>query len=204
VITLTFVSSINKEDHVTYFQHIVHGMKSELWKDKMWDLFITTSFSSVDTEIASGFPSWVQPNIKQSFISLRRNFPKFAEESFDSASWEKWAKSEDCYSNFPIQVSTEERLLLIKILRPDNLINAIVKYCCNEIGVESLSPISETLSQHWNENLAASLLPIMLVTMKEADPGNEIRALAGKLQRRYDFKQIRFFGAFCHLTISFL
>ena len=185
-----YISSISKEDHVTFFQYIMYGTKPQLWRGKTWDVFIESSFPDVESKYSTEFPSWGQASRKNSFAVLRNSCPELLQESLESNEWESWGRyEEDCYSNFPAShMSKEERLLLIKIFRPDNLNAAIAKYCCDEIGIESLSPSCNTLNQHWRENLNNIQMPVMLITLHESDPGNEVKALAETTKRRYDIK----------------
>lgn len=190
-IVLNYIPSISKEDHLTFFQHIIYGTKPQAWKGKTWDVFTESSFPNVDLKYSSGFPSWGQPSRKNSFALLQSSCPELLQNSLESNEWKSWGqREEDCYSNFPAShMSNEERLLLIKILRPDNLNTAIAKYCCDEIGIESLSPSCNTLSQHWRENLEAMPIPVMLITLQESDPGNEVKALAEVIKRRYGIEE---------------
>lgn len=182
-IVLTFASSINNDDHLVYFQHIVHGMDPNVWKGGTWDVFTSTPFSDEKRENDISL-SYKQSNGQYLLEFLKNNCPWMVKEVYDSSQWEKWLSDCDPFSNIPTNVSDEERLLLVKTFRPDCLNDSVTRYCCNKIGIESLSPLSETLSQHWNEYLKDLPVPVMLVTPPGSDPGNEIQALAAVLQCR--------------------
>lgn len=184
-VLLTCVSAIKNEDRVAYFLHIAKGMHPELWKKKLWVVFLKKSFSESEYEDTS-FPEWADVTGKNFFGFLKKQYPEIMQHSFESKEWKLWANnSDDIVSNFPINVSDEERLLLIKTFRSDHLNKSVAKYCMNKIGIESIHPLHETLSQHWNGYLKESSLPVMFITGPENDPGSEIEALAGSLEFRF-------------------
>ena len=185
-IILTFVSSISKNDRLLYFLHMIHGLKPGGWHNKRWDLFTESSLH--DEKLAptsTTEPRWLQQGInKKPYELLQMHCPELIPDNIDSTEWEIWSQSDDCYSNFPVHYSPEDRLLLVKMLRPDNLPTAISRYCCDELGIENLIPISETLAQHWDRNIKCSTLPTLLITRDGGDPANEIQELASTENRR--------------------
>ncbi len=177
-VMLTFVSSISKHDRLFYFLHMIRGVKPNAWHNNnaRWRLFIESPQGS--RTASTIFPRWLQQGMEESFTSIQKNCPELIMENLEDEEWECWSQSDDCYSNFPVKISPENRLLLVKMLRPDNLSTAISKYCCDELSIESLTPISETLAQHWSKHLKYNALPTLIITTDGSDPGNEIRDLA--------------------------
>ncbi len=183
-ILLTYVSSISSKDRLVYFQHVLHSLNPNLWKGKAWDAFIKTSFAETLVPDVSEYPSWAHFNGQKMFGYLKQHNPELMDENFESPEWKSWSVIVDPYSNCPVNVTDEDRLLLIKTFLPHNLNTSLSKYCCNKIGIQSLNPVSDTLSQHWHGYLNQLPLPVMLISERENDPGNEIKALAESMQLR--------------------
>lgn len=183
-ILLTFVSSISSKDRLVYFQHVLHSLNPDLWKGKAWDAFIKTSFADTSVPDVSEYPSWGHFNGQKMFGYLKQHNPELMDENFGSPKWKSWSVIGDPYSNFPVNVTDEDRLLLIKTFLPHNLNASVSKYCCDKIGIQSLYPVSDTLSQLWHDYLHELSLPVMLISERENDPGNEIKALAESMQLR--------------------
>ena len=178
-IILTFVSSISKHDRLFYFLHMINGVKTSTWDNERWKLFIALSQNDLDPTLApTSFPEWLPEVLRRPLNIIQIHCPGLLPEHLDSKEWACWFQSDDCYSNFPGKICPEDRLLLVKMLRPDNLSTAISKYCCDVLGIETLTPRSETLAQHWNKNLKSNPFPVLLITTDGCDPGNEIRDLA--------------------------
>lgn len=180
-IALTFVSSISKSDRIVYYYHIIDSLKSNCWRKNNWDL-LTGCLMDMENlnsmhENNEG-PQWLTKDMQKPFNTLKKYCPEVIPPNLDSERWKSWSQSDDCFSNFPFKSSSEDRLLFVKMLRPDNFPTAIMKYCCDQLGVETLSPISKTLAQHFDRNIKVSSLPILIITMDSNDPENEIRNLA--------------------------
>ena len=83
--------------------------------------------------------------------------------------------------DFPdTHLNIAERLLFIKILRPDNLNIAITRFCCSELGVDDLFLQLLTIGHLWIDIIRSQTSLVMFVTSPDMDPSSDIEALCKK------------------------
>ena len=179
----TFAPSIGQPDYFTFLLHMTYCLRSNLWTDLAWEFFLD-SFKALDeSRYTYTLPSWANIDRLPFYSSLCHNFPNINGIKLNHSTWEKWSTSENCYRTFPTcNLSSVERLLLVKALRPDNLNIAVAAFCHTELGLDCtrLSAPHYTINEIWNLR-PTFMAPIMLLTSEDNDPSKELDALARKV-----------------------
>ncbi|XP_050496495.1 cytoplasmic dynein 2 heavy chain 1 [Bombus huntii] len=114
-------------------------------------------------------PDWVPEERRLSVRTLVSSFPQIAAKM--KQSWLSDVSNIYAESN----LTTFQKVLLIKTLRPDYLHTALSKLAAEALGVKNLAP------PHWSLRKVAeneSTYPVLLLLSPGADPGSELAALA--------------------------
>ncbi|XP_043507557.1 cytoplasmic dynein 2 heavy chain 1 [Frieseomelitta varia] len=114
-------------------------------------------------------PDWVPEERRLSVRALASSFPQVAARM--KQSWLNDVSNIYAESN----LTTFQKILLIKTLRPDYLHTALSKLAAEVLGVKDLAP------PHWSLRKVAEnegTYPVLLLLSPGADPGSELRALA--------------------------
>jgi len=125
----------------------------------------------------------------------------------DGQAWSQWIQNPKCELDFPVQVELShqlleqevnngieileskhkgnrnsvtafQRLLFVKVLRPDRLLSATQVFVQEALQLSSLSPPPLVLQQILEESRPDE--PIMFLTMAGADPSQELEDFASK------------------------
>ncbi|CAK9809936.1 Cytoplasmic dynein 2 heavy chain 1 [Anthophora quadrimaculata] len=114
-------------------------------------------------------PDWVPEERRLSVQALVSSFPQLASKM--KSAWLNDVGNIYAESN----LTTFQKVLLIKTLRPDYLHTALTKLAAEVLGVKDLAP------PHWSLRIVAeheTTYPVLLMLSPGADPGSELRALA--------------------------
>ena len=172
--------SLFKKDRPLFALHLIRGMKVGTWDKNSWNVF-TGRLVGTSLENGPKCPSWAEAERKNDFLSLCQHCPNVVKTlDLENSKWQSWArnsKNENCFPT-SIRISAFEKLLVIKTFRPDRLMDAITKYCCEELSIDSLTPGGHILAQIWEETKNTNK-PVLLIT-QGADPSHEIEELANK------------------------
>lgn len=179
-----FAPSIDRNDYFTFLLYMSYCLKSNLWTDLTWEFFIGSSTSLHECAGNYAIPTWANSDRLPYYLSLCDNFPNIIEGmNINHSAWEQWSMSESCYQSFPkCNLSSVERLLLVKALRPDNLNIAAATFCHTELGLDCTrtSAPQYTISDIWDLR-CTFMAPIMLLTSEENDLTKDLEALATKV-----------------------
>ena len=180
-IIFEFGRGICKADRVTVVLHLVHGLRPKAWEGgKYWELFLgTLSPTSIDVKTV---PAWV-PSDRKLLFSVLSTQSLVMSNILHSQEVKEWLSGESKMSAFltKYQLSAVERLLVIKMLRPDELVESVTEFCCKEFDLETLHPQTLSIHQLWSEIIKAQTAPMMFITLNGHDPGEDIETLANKV-----------------------
>ena len=178
--TFSFLGkSIFKRDRYAFSLHLIYHTKVDNWNQNIWNAFIG-NFVGISSKLRPDYPNWADIQQQEDFIQAYQLCQDFLRKlRLDNEVWSVWASSEKCEICFPesIQITGPEKLLLIKIFRPDRLMDAIAQYCYDQLGINSLEDdVSDLATLLEKETLRDR--PILIIT-EGMDIGMELANLAG-------------------------
>lgn len=165
--------------------------------------------------------SWVPKHRTTHLHFLMERVKKLqtAVEHIDEQKWRTWLDLPRCETEFPASdlhasdsFSHFQRLLLVKALRPDRLMNAISVFINSILGsspsstTSSSTPSSNREDANTNNQMARVLSessassPILFITTPGSDPSLELRDFASKTIGLSSFFQVRF-NILCHCFV---
>ncbi|KAI8621722.1 dynein heavy chain and region D6 of dynein motor-domain-containing protein [Chytriomyces sp. MP71] len=187
--------SIFKADRQMFALYMILKQHPNLFDAKEWSYFIGQLISSGDEGKGIEIPRWIPTERKSSFQQFKTLLPELSEACnfTDNDAWSHWISSATCEINFPKslskRVSAFHKLLLVKTLRPDRLMSAMMVFCCTILGVDNLAPTAVNLKRIYEEESLASE-PILFITTPGSDPSQELREFAIQEIGIDNFKQV--------------
>ena len=111
--------------------------------------------------------------------------------------WEPWGRSSSCEKEFPSvalnKLSPFQKLLLVKVLRPDRLETAMHLFVSEALGENDIAPPPLSLVEVYkNESIAAE--PILFIVSPGSDPTKELEEFAENIVGRDKFHQMAMGG----------
>lgn len=128
--------SLFKSDRLTYSLQFVKGIFPNLFGKDEWEFFTGQHIGSAQT----GIPHWVPKDRHEAFKNFGASFPHLIQQfAFDQdALWVPFTKSSTPEKGFPDQimrrVSSFQRAIVIKVLRPDRLETAMQQFVNEAFG----------------------------------------------------------------------
>ncbi|KAI9332693.1 dynein heavy chain and region D6 of dynein motor-domain-containing protein [Obelidium mucronatum] len=182
-LTFRYVSrSLFKVDRQMFALHLIFKQHSNMFDAKEWGLFAGQVLDA-DDDAKGDYPKWV-PNDRKAHFKQLKTISAEVYDAFgfsDSEAWTNWMSSRSCEVDFPPsmskRISTFQKLLLVKLLRPDRLMSAMAMFSCTVLGVSSLSPKALNFKKLFEDETVANE-PILFITTPGADPSQELRDYA--------------------------
>jgi len=181
---LHFGRSLFKVDRLSFAMYLVNCSGTKVWSKNTWDFFIGRGIGDI-TRKCTSIPEWIKNDSKNVFLRLNQNCPDIIMNmQIENKKWREWTMDIECENHFPraINLSPIEKLLIIKTFRPDRLMIAMNKYCCNELSIDSIEAFDQRLNLIWDEN-KSSRQPFLLIA-KGIDCFKEVQELAHKIVGR--------------------
>eukprot|EP01105_Mastigella_eilhardi_P023120 TRINITY_DN578_c0_g1_i21.p1 TRINITY_DN578_c0_g1~~TRINITY_DN578_c0_g1_i21.p1 ORF type:complete len:3400 (+),score=883.23 TRINITY_DN578_c0_g1_i21:3362-13561(+) len=233
--------SLFKADRLMFAMHLVHVVKPAFFKPKQWEMF-TGQLAAGSSLAAAGqpvpaaqqsgaviaslsqtkaFPAWAPKDRAAAYADLEAQLPQLvAAFSFgQNDAWSTWLNHPECETDFPKHAMSSctafERLILLKVFRPDRLESGMFSFCTEALHLSSLSPSALNLHRVHLENspsvtssqqqlasgggseavaphaeLCDRAEPVLLITTPGADPSQELVDVAEKIAKPGHFTEI--------------
>ncbi|KAF7378965.1 hypothetical protein HZH66_015199 [Vespula vulgaris] len=139
---------------------------SEIERNLLLDSGIPNNEDNIDFEV----PDWV-PDERRTAVKILANSMHQVAAKMKRAWFEDIGNVYNDNSLTPFQ-----RILIIKVLRPDYLHTALTKFAISQLGVRDLAPPAWTLKKIAENE--GSTMPILLLLSPGTDPGPELKSLA--------------------------
>ncbi|KAL2712648.1 cytoplasmic dynein 2 heavy chain 1 [Vespula squamosa] len=139
---------------------------SEIERNLLLDSGLPNNDDNIDFEI----PDWV-PDERRTAVKVLANSMHQVAAKMKRAWFEDIGNVYNDNSLTPFQ-----RILIIKVLRPDYLHTALTKFAISQLGVRDLAPPAWTLKKIAENE--GSTMPILLLLSPGTDPGPELKSLA--------------------------
>ncbi|KAG1714038.1 Dynein heavy chain 3, axonemal [Nymphon striatum] len=193
----TVSRSLFRKDQLTFsFLLAIAVMRNrKLINEENWKFFVTGGIKPVvskeERPQRAGFsnvcPSWLGNeqwsnvlHISASVFSLK-NLPQHMFRH--SSAWIKYFETNNLAEmNFPYPWSTIgdlEKLIIMKSIKPEKLIQAIQNFIGNNLGNEFLNPPTPELNTPFS--LSTSQTPLIFLLSSGSDPINQLQAFANKM-----------------------
>jgi len=95
-------------------------------------------------------------------------------------------------SNFPNpwydQLSDFQRILIVRVIRPDNVIPIITKLIESELGKKFISPPPFDINKSYNDSVCLS--PLIFILSPVVDPMTSLLKFADKMDHAETFKTV--------------
>ncbi|KAJ3025524.1 UNVERIFIED_CONTAM: Cytoplasmic dynein 2 heavy chain 1 [Siphonaria sp. JEL0065] len=182
-LTFRYVSrSLFKADRQMFALHLIFKQHSSLFDAKEWSLFAGQVLDADDSG-KGDYPNWV-PSERKVYFKQLKTISSEIYDAFnfgDVEAWTNWMGSRSCEVDFPAsmskRISAFQKLLLVKLLRPDRLLSAMSAFSCTVLGISSLSPKALNFKHLFEQETVANE-PILFITTPGADPSQELRDYA--------------------------
>ncbi|XP_047369553.1 cytoplasmic dynein 2 heavy chain 1 isoform X1 [Vespa velutina] len=139
---------------------------SEIERNLLLDSGLINNEDNIDIEL----PDWV-PDERRAAVKVLTNSMHQVAAKMKRAWFEDIGNIYNDNSLTPFQ-----RILIIKVLRPDYLHTALTKFAISQLGVRDLAPPAWTLKKIAENE--GSTMPILLLLSPGTDPGPELKSLA--------------------------
>ena len=189
--------SLFKADRLMFALHLLHCLHPQQFAPREWEFFIDTLVvDQREAETAAPpLPAHFASSASSSYQTFAAAFPHLLRSLrlSDEPSWGRWARSPRPELEFPVVqgergLSAFQRLLVVKMLRPDRLQSAMTAYVCEAIGVSSVSPPPFSLSRLCEE--VSNAQPVLFVCEGGADPTSELEDFADRTVGRASLVQM--------------
>ena len=177
--------SLFKADRLMFALHLLHCLYPQHYGEKEWEFFIdalVVDTKDTDTSIPP-LPSHFSSSSTPTYLTFAATFPHLLRSLHltDESAWSKVARSprpEVELPTFPGEkgLTPFQRLLLIKMLRPDRLQSAMTSYACESLVVSNLSPPPFNLPSLCQE--VSHTQPLLFICEGGADPTSDIEDFA--------------------------
>ena len=199
--------SLFKSDRLIYGMHFVNGIFPKLFQENEWEFFIGTAVSL--SESSQEFPRWSTPDRKQMFNSFTSLFPKLVRTlQLDNQDlWLPFAASTECEKEIPTSVKSQitsfQKLLVIKTFRPDRLESAMNTFVCEALGKKTIAPSPLSLKSLY-ENDTDCFTPILFITSPGSDPSDELQEFAAMEVGRQGYHELAMGGGENQVAIQIM
>ena len=178
-IIFVYVSrSLFKQDRMMFGLHFVKGIREELFENNEWEFLKGEVAATGDA--GRLFPTWAAEDRRDEFGMLGATLPKLVNyiQLDNDQIWKPWGESPQCEVEFPSQAKLTEfqKLLLVKVLRPDRLESAMQRFISDGLGESSVSPPTLSFPEILQESKCEE--PILLIVSPGADPTKELEEFA--------------------------
>lgn len=199
-------TAIFKVDRPMFALHLVHGMHSNYFLPKEWEIFTGSLVASVSEGAPKGFPSWAPSERQSAYRLLSEHLPHLVHslELENSGKWQRFASSLEAERDFPPLkgVSAFQRVLIVQAFRPDRLQSAILHFCCDILRIDSVSPPPLSLAALYADSLP--LTPLLLLSSPGADPSKELQEFAAKTIGAGQYEELAMGGGQQELALQML
>lgn len=168
--------SLFKSDRLTYGLQFVKGIFPNLFGKGEWEFF-TGQFMAPGQ--AGAVPRWIPKDRHEAFANFGCTFPHLLSASqFDNESlWAPFMGSSTPEKEFPRQlaqrVSSFQRCMVIKVVRPDRLESAMQYFVQEAFGGQQVQPAPFGLRNIY-ENESTPMEPILFIISPGSDPSSEL------------------------------
>ncbi|KAL9646808.1 hypothetical protein ABK040_013670 [Willaertia magna] len=180
-ITYYYISrSLFKEDRLLFGMHMIYGIFSSMFTTQQWDFFTGNIIKEQKTNIS--IPTWVPNDRAKTFQLLITSLPETTTKlQFNNSEiWKRWiATKDDVLKTFPVDdssITNFEKIIVAKILRPDQLFNIMNDLVCKTLDIKSTSSSLKLSNIYKQESICTE--PILLITTPGTDPSQELREMA--------------------------
>jgi dynein heavy chain 2 len=200
-------TSLFKDDRLTYGLHFVHGIYPKLFQEGEWEFFNGTAVATSDS--SQQLPRWSTPDRKSMFNSFASLFPKLVRflQLDDESLWNDFATATECEKHFPssikTQVSSFQRVLVIKTFRPDRLETAMNTFVCEALGKKSIAPAPLSIKSLY-QNDTDCQTPILFIISPGSDPSDELQEFAGMEIGRQGYHELAMGGGDNQIAIHLI
>ncbi|KAJ3022561.1 Cytoplasmic dynein 2 heavy chain 1 [Thoreauomyces humboldtii] len=183
--------SLFKEDRQMFALHLVHLLHPALFESNEWEHF-TGSAVATDDEATKELPNWVPVERVAMMKQLQIILPALGQalNLADVETWHRFMKHPACETEQPrASLTAFQHLLVTQALRPDRLLSAMNKFCCDALGMSNLAPLALNLEKlHKDESIPKE--PVLFITTAGADPSQELKELALRVVGADQYHQI--------------
>ena len=185
-----FSRSIFKSDLLVfglYYIKILFDDGSDEY-NKKWNFLL----GNLDSQNMEGNPpKWLPEERKIYFNNFEKYFPELSKLIKDNERWYKSNTPEkelenDRYNYNLIEIDI---VLIINIIRPDRMENALKNFICSMLKIDSIAPPPMTMNNYLEEN-KDNKVPIMFLTTLGSDPSKDLEELAIKEVGRENYIEI--------------
>ncbi|KAJ3140439.1 Cytoplasmic dynein 2 heavy chain 1 [Physocladia obscura] len=187
--------SLFKADRQMFALHMIFKQHSHLYDKREYGLLTGQILENdLNDSKAGECPSWVPEGRRSHFRQLKESNELYDACNFsDAENWANWITSANCEAEFPHSISKRlslfQKMLLVKLLRPDRLLSAMSSFCCSTMGVSNLAPKALNFKRLFEEETLATE-PILFITTPGADPSQELREYAVREVGAENYRQI--------------
>ena len=177
--------SLFKADRLMFAMHLIHCLHPQHFQPKEWEFFIDALVvDPKDSDVAvPPLPSQFSSASATAYAAFAVSFPQLlrALRLSDESAWSRFARSPRPETEWPTfggerGLSAFQRLMVMKVLRPDRLQSALTAYACESIGVVNVSPPPFNLLTLCAE--VSHTQPILFVCEGGADPTTDVEEYA--------------------------
>lgn len=172
--------SLFKYDRLTYSLQFVKGIYPNLFGKGEWEFFTGQSIAAPQQV---NVPRWVPKDRVEGFATLASAFPHLMSscQLDNDGIWAPYMASQTPEKDFPKQlvqrVSSFQRVIICKILRPDRLESAMGVFIVDAFGGQQVQPSSFALRNIY-ENESSPLEPVLFIISPGSDPSTELQEFA--------------------------
>jgi dynein heavy chain 2 len=195
-----------KADRLMFALHLVHGMHSEHFQPKEWEIFTGSIVASVSDAIPKGYPNWAPAERQSAFRLLSENLPHLIHtlELENSPKWQRFANSQEAERDIPVLkgVTGFQKVLVMQAFRPDRLQSALLQFCLDMLKTTSVSPPPLSLNALFQESDANT--PLLLISSPGADASKELQEFAAKTVGAGHYEELAMGGGQQEVAIHLL
>eukprot|EP00760_Papus_ankaliazontas_P008674 PhM_4_TR13906/c0_g1_i1/m.49396/K10414/DYNC2H, DNCH2; dynein heavy chain 2, cytosolic len=198
---LMVTQGIQKADRPVFGMHVVRGLQDkDMCSEREWLVFLGKA--DIGPPPAST-PSWITTETTPAYRMVTNNLEDLCTKLRldDDAQWKSWSASHTPETSLPEFLNPFQRLVMLKLFRPDRLLAEVTDFVCKTLRIPYLAaPLS--FEQLLTETTPTD--PILLVAAPGADPTMEIQSLAMERVGKAKFFQIAMGGGQTEVAASML
>ena len=188
--------AIFKADQMMFGIHFVRFTRPEIFEANEWEFLKGEVAASGDA--GRLFPSWASEDRRDEFGMLAATLPKLINSlQLDSSMWDGWGRSSTCEKEFPSAVMSKtspfQKMLLVKVLRPDRLESAMHLFVSEALGESDIAPPPLSLLEIYKSE-STNTEPILFIVSPGSDPTKELEEFAESQIGREKFHEMAMGG----------
>ena len=187
--------AIFKADQLMFGLHFIKFTKPEIFESNEWEFLKGEVAASGDA--GRLFPSWASEDRRDEFGMLAATLPKLINTlQLDTNIWDNWGRSSTCEKEFPpsiSKISIFQKLLLVKVLRPDRLESAMHVFVSEALSEPEIAPPPLSLTEIYKSESSSSE-PILFIVSPGSDPTKELSEFAENQIGRDKFHEMAMGG----------